>query len=109
MYNAYTDEESGHVRIVMEFVEGDRLDAVWDHFDAAQKDTVIARLGDMFAQLRTFKGEFIGSVDGTACEDQLFSDEPEGYGPYADESDVNEGINLALRHADRGDWVKEAR
>lgn len=49
VYNAYTDDESGHVRIVMEYVEGDCFDDVWDHFDQAQKATVIAQLRDIFS------------------------------------------------------------
>lgn len=36
IYNAYTDNDSGHVRIVMEFIEGDSLANVWGKLEANQ-------------------------------------------------------------------------
>ena len=41
IYNAYTDSDSGHVRIVMEFIEGDCLADVWGKLDDSQKEEVI--------------------------------------------------------------------
>ncbi|KAF2276158.1 alpha/beta-hydrolase [Westerdykella ornata] len=105
VYNAYTDSDTGHVRIVMEFIEGDRLDDVWDKLDNDQKKEVIEQLRDFISQLREIKGSFIGSVDSTACEDQLFTDEIGGYGPYKDEESFNVGIATAVKRTLTGSWA----
>lgn len=81
VYNAYHDNTTGHVRIVMEFIEGDCLTDTWDQFDAEQKGCILQQLHDMFAQLRNIKGTFIGSVDESACEDPLFDEDIGKYGP----------------------------
>lgn len=106
IYNAYTDSSTGNVCIVMEFVKGDCLVDVWDRYNAAQKQEVIEQLRDMFSQLRTLKGSFIGSIDGTACEDPLFEDDLGAYGPYDSEDDFNNGIVTALKSSLTGGWVE---
>jgi hypothetical protein len=73
LFNAYRDETSGHVRILMEFIEGDKLEDVWDTFDSTQRHEVIVQLKDYFTELRQLKGTFVGSVDGTACEDPILT------------------------------------
>ncbi|KAF1996124.1 phosphotransferase enzyme family protein-like protein [Amniculicola lignicola CBS 123094] len=105
VYNAYIDTATGHARIVMEFVQGDVLADVWDKFNGDQKQEVLAQLRGFLSQLREMKGSLIGSVDGTACEDQLFSDEPGAYGPYQDEAAFNEGIVAALKNTQTSGWV----
>jgi hypothetical protein len=35
----------------MEFIEGNRLEDMWDKFDVSQKKTVIKQLYDFFSQL----------------------------------------------------------
>lgn len=105
VFNAYKDDDSGHIRIVMEFIEGDVLDDVWDEFSHDQKMDVIQQLRGFFSQLRHIKSSFIGSVDGTACEDQLFTDEIGAYGPYEDEHAFNQGIATALQRSQHGAWV----
>jgi aminoglycoside phosphotransferase (APT) family kinase protein len=105
VYNVYKDQDTGHVRIVMEFIEGNRLEDMWDKFDVSQKKIVVEQLHDFFSQLRKIKGPFIGCIDGTACEDQLFTDELGGYGPYDNESDFNKGIVTALKRSRQGPWV----
>lgn len=37
IYNVYTDSVTGHVRMVMEFIESACLTDVWDTFSAEQK------------------------------------------------------------------------
>lgn len=106
IYNAYTDINTGHAVIVMEFVEGDCLRDVWDKYDAEQKQHVIEQLHGFFAQLRDIEGSFIGSVDGTACEDQLFTDDLGGYGPYNNEASFNEGVVAALRNTLASGWTE---
>lgn len=105
VFNAYKDNDSGHIQIVMEFVEGDVLHDVWDEFSHEQKVDIIQQLRGFFSQLRHIKGSFIGSVDDTACEDQLFTDERDAYGPYEDERAFNQGIATALQQSQHGAWV----
>ncbi|KAJ4319273.1 hypothetical protein N0V84_006464 [Fusarium piperis] len=92
VYNVYKDEESGFVRIVMEYVHGKRLDEAWVEFTDAEKESVIQQLRRHFNELRQIKGSFIGSVDGSACDDQFFSDDLGAYGPYKDEAEFNQGL-----------------
>ncbi|KAH9998886.1 phosphotransferase enzyme family protein [Xylariaceae sp. FL0662B] len=95
VYNAYNDKKSGRVRIVMEYVEGERLDHVWDKFTADEKKSVTSQLRDYFDELRQISGSVIGSVDGSECRDVYF---PEfevyqgPYGPYENEAGFNQAL-----------------
>jgi len=102
---AYQDESTGHVCIVMEFIEGDTLENVWDSFSPSQKGEIIEQLQSYFSQLRGIKGDFIGSVDRTACEDPLFENELGAYGPFRDENEFNGGIVKALKRAESSSFV----
>ncbi|KAH7329279.1 phosphotransferase enzyme family protein [Stachybotrys elegans] len=95
VYNAYADEETGHVRIVMERIEGETLQDAWDSYNDEEKETVAQQLRGYFDELRQIKGSYIGSVDGSACDDQYFSDNIGGYGPYQSEADFNQGLITA--------------
>ncbi|OAR00252.1 hypothetical protein LLEC1_03469 [Akanthomyces lecanii] len=92
IHNAYRDETTGHVVIIMDFVEGQNLDKAWATYTESERQSVIAQLKGYMAQLRSFKGSFIGCIDGTACQDQYFYSEEEDYGPYETERDFNQGI-----------------
>jgi aminoglycoside phosphotransferase (APT) family kinase protein len=105
VYNAYTDTLTGETCIVMEFIEGERLDKAWDNFDEEQKQQVIEQLKDHFLQLREIGGSFIGSVDGTPCANQIFEDSEGQFGPYNDEGSLNEGIVTAIHSTITGGWV----
>lgn len=105
VWHAYTDSATSHARIVMKFVEGDCLVDTWEKCTRKQKEQVIEQLRDMFFQLRELKGSFIGSVDGTACEDPLFDDNIGAYGPYDNEAAFNEGVITALKNTLSGGWV----
>ncbi|KAM0323031.1 hypothetical protein ACHAQA_009130 [Verticillium albo-atrum] len=106
VHDAYTDEESGMVRIVMEFIPGENLDTAWDKYTDDEKAHVIAQLRGYMDELRRIKGTFIGSIDGSWCNDHYFDNEPAGYGPFANEAEFNQGIIKALRAAKPGeDWV----
>lgn len=89
----------------MDFIEGDCLANIWDDLNNDDKQHVIEQLRDYLFQLREMKGSFIGSVDGTACEDQLFTDDPGAYGPYENEAMFDEGIVTALKEMHNGGWV----
>lgn len=41
VYDAYTHDETGHVCIVMERVEGQTLQEAWPSYDDADKETVV--------------------------------------------------------------------
>lgn len=105
VYEAYTDEQSGMARIVMEYIPGDNLDQVWDTYDDAQKESVISQLRGYMDQLRRIKGTFIGSVDHSWCNDPYFDGDPGAYGPFASEDDFNQGIVKAIKDAQPHDWV----
>ena len=89
----------------MEFIEGDTLENVWDSFSPSQKGEIIEQLQGYFSHLRDIKGDFIGSVDRTACEDPLFDNELGAYGPFRDENEFNGGIVNALKRAESSSFV----
>jgi hypothetical protein len=62
-------------------------------------------LKDYFSQIRRLKGDFIGSVDRTACEAPIFDDELGGYGPFQDENEINDGIVKALKRSESGTFI----
>ncbi|KAI3323382.1 kinase-like protein [Xylariaceae sp. AK1471] len=97
VYNAYTDEESGHTRIIMEFIEGIELKEAWDTYSAEEKELVVAQLQGYMEELRQFKGSFIGAIDGSWCDDHFFDGDRGGYGPFKDEDEFNAGIVKALK------------
>ena len=90
--NAYRDEDTGHVVIIMDFIDGKNLDEAWAAYTEPERQSVIAQLRDYMAQLRSFKGSFIGCIDGTPCHDQYFYSEKEDYGPYETEQEFNKGV-----------------
>ncbi|KAH7354217.1 kinase-like domain-containing protein [Plectosphaerella cucumerina] len=96
VHDAYTDEESGMVRIVMEYIPGNSLDAVWDTYTDSQKESVIAQLRGYMSKLREIKGDFIGSIDGTWCNDHYFDNDPEAYGPFPSEAEFNCDVFLEV-------------
>lgn len=49
------------------------------------------------AELRSIKGDFIGSVDGTACEDPVFCADLGAFGPYKTEDEFNDGLIRAMK------------
>ncbi|KAJ9357574.1 hypothetical protein DTO282F9_1422 [Paecilomyces variotii] len=92
VFNAYVDESLNRGVIVMEYVEGEVLRDVWDDMDDGRRKKIVQQLKGFMAQLRSIKGEFIGSVDGTACEDPVFCAELGGFGPYKTEDEFNDGL-----------------
>ena len=47
-------------------------------------------------ELRSIEDDFIGSIDGLACEDPVFCAEQRGFGPYNTENEFNEGLIRAM-------------
>jgi len=107
VFNAYTDSATGLGYIVMEYVKGDVLCDVWDSYTAEQKADGIGQLRGFCEQFRAIKGTFIGSVDRTACEDQLFTDELGAYGPYENETELNAGLIKARKNSRETPWTEK--
>ncbi|EWG53934.1 hypothetical protein FVEG_12260 [Fusarium verticillioides 7600] len=95
--NAYRDDTTGHTVLIMDYLEGKMLKDAWPACSEAERESVISQFRGYMAQLRGFKGDFIGCIDGTACNDQYFCEDPEGYGPYKTEQDFNQGIVKAMK------------
>ena len=102
---AYIDSESKHALIKMEYIQGKPLDDVWDSYDEEQKKNITAQLKQIMAELRQIPGEFIGSLDGTYCEDQIFSNEPGCYGPFQSVAAFHEGLVNALKARGSNTWT----
>jgi aminoglycoside phosphotransferase (APT) family kinase protein len=95
VYNVYKDPNSGAVHIVMEYVEGQRLDEAWPTLTSQEKDAVLQQLRGYFRELRQIKADFIGSVDGTACDDQFLEDLESSRGPYQTEAEFHQALAKA--------------
>lgn len=107
VYDAYTDESIERGVIVMEYIEGDVLRDVWDEMPDYEKDGIIMQLRGYMEELRSIKGEFIGSVDQTSCQDPIFTGDLDSFGPYADEGAFHEGIVRAVEISEEGPWVRQ--
>lgn len=94
VYNVYTDEETGFVCIVMEYVRGKSLDKAWASLSRGEKKSIIEQLRGYFNDFRQIKGPFIGGIDGSECDDQLFPDDVGGLGPYNDEGAFNRALGV---------------
>lgn len=90
--------------ILMEFVEGDTLHDAWADLSCAQKDSIIMQLKGYYDQLCAIKGDFIGSLDGTYCEDQIFSNNRGAFGPFKTENEFREGCIAAMYRCRRDNW-----
>ncbi|OJD21633.1 hypothetical protein ACJ73_07027 [Blastomyces percursus] len=106
LYNAYVDESTSRGVIVMEYVKGDVLRDVWYKLNLAQRQRVIAQLRSYMNEVRGIKCHFIGSVDGTACDDPVFCAELGGFGPYKTEREFNEGMIRAMKLSQDNTWVE---
>lgn len=92
LYSAYKDEETGWVCIVMEHVQGKQLDEAWPLLSEDEKESIIQQLRRYFNELRQIQGTFIGGVDGSECEDQLFPEDGSRWGPYQNEAEFKQGL-----------------
>lgn len=95
--NAYVDDSNGHAVIVMDFVEGENLDTAWDKLGGDARESIIDQLRGYMEQLRQIKGNFIGSIDGTWCNDQYFCDDLGSFGPFQNEDDFTQGMVRAMK------------
>jgi hypothetical protein len=86
--------------IFMEHVDGEPLDQAWSSCDEAQRQNIVAQLRGYFRELRQIRGQYIGSVDGSVCNDQIFPNRAAEFGPYKDEDSFRAGIADSLRACD---------
>ena len=95
--DAYVDANSQHVCIVMEYIDGRPLDEEWNPYNAAQKRSVESQLKQYFDEIRELSSDFVGSADGSSCNDQLFDDVPEHAGPFDSETDFQASLIAAIK------------
>lgn len=98
--SAYTLD--GVTYIVMSSEPGETLSGYWDSASESTRNDVLYQLSDYVQQLRAIKGEFIGGIDHSPCQDGVFLGTwgdywHYTYGPYDTEDDLNEGIVQALK------------
>ncbi|KUI63527.1 hypothetical protein VM1G_10251 [Cytospora mali] len=90
-------EGAGYGIIFMQYIEGTTLEEFWPTSSDEDKARILGQLREYMNQLRGIEGTFIGSVDGSVCNDQLFANREHSYGPYKDEVDFRAGIAESLR------------
>lgn len=97
-------EDGEVVGIVMDYMPGKPLEAVWDTLSPNQKQSIAEQLRGYICQLRNLKGDYIGAVDrGTVSMGKWMSIQG---GPFDSEREFNEwilddlssGIPAPLRH-----------
>lgn len=103
--DAHVDAESKHVVIMMEYIDGRPLDEEWDSYDDLQKRSVESQLRKYLEELRQIPGTFVGSVDGSNCNDQLFDNDPTLSGPFDSEADFQKGLIGALKERGSQTWT----
>lgn len=105
VYNAYVDETIDRGVIVMEYIEGEVLRDVIQDMDDTRRQKIISELQKFMSELRSIEGDFIGSIDGSACEDPVFCAEQGGFGPYKTEKEFNEVLIRAMTINEENSWV----
>lgn len=107
VYDEYIDDSIDRGVIVMEYIEGDVLRDVWETMTEEEQEEIISQLRGSMEELRSVKGDFIGSIDKSSCEDPIFTSELGSFGPYAGEDEFHEGIIRAMGTADGAPWVRQ--
>ncbi|KAJ7449233.1 kinase-like domain-containing protein [Mycena latifolia] len=77
-------DSRGHPNIVMEYVDGTELEAMWDDLQPIDRLAVMHQLRDYIGQLRRLKPPHPGAVEainGTSCKD--FRVRPDPFGPFS--------------------------
>ena len=104
VHGTYVDETINRGVMVMEYIEGDVLRDVIEDMDADRRQKIVSQLQAYMSELRSIKGDFIGSVDGSACEDPDFCAELGGFGPYKNEDEFNNGLIRAMEIQGKNSW-----
>lgn len=77
-----------HTSITMEYIEGTRLDKIWNSLPENQKKDIAAQINDYLFQLRGLTGRYIGGTNRAPAIDSRRYD-LEG-GPFESEAQFNE-------------------
>lgn len=98
VFGTITDPDDPDVNyIIMEFIEGQCLDAIWSELSTSEQEDVKFQLQAAVNSLRLIpRPGYIGSVGHQKCIDGIFftgkAYDPEVNGPFVTEADMNEGI-----------------
>lgn len=106
VYNCYFVEATEQWCILMEYIQGEVLQEAWDEASGEWKASIIQQLKTFMAELRSIKGNLIGTVDGQSCRDQFFEDQSETYGPFATEKDFHNALIDVMRATQQNAWVE---
>ncbi|CAG7934639.1 unnamed protein product [Penicillium olsonii] len=105
LYSADVDESIGRGMIVMEYIEGEVLRDVINDMDLERRQKIISQLQAYMSEVRSVKGDFTGSVDGSPCEDPVFCADQGAFGPYKTETEFNDGLIRAMEIPGENSWV----
>lgn len=110
LYAMYRDSPSGHLYLVMEYIQGVDLESLWSSLSGEAKSSISTQLRLMFAKMRSFNPphDFIGGVCGGGIPDPVFETEtPDASinGPFR----AAEEVGLALALASRKYWEETGR
>ncbi|KAK4692639.1 hypothetical protein P7C71_g4604, partial [Lecanoromycetidae sp. Uapishka_2] len=103
--DSYVDTDTGHVCIIMEYIDGKPLDEEWDSYSDLQKRSVESQLKQYFDEIRQIPGTFVGSIDGSNCNDQLFDNDPTLSGPFDSEAAFQTGLIAAIKERGSQTWT----
>ena len=56
----------------MNKIEGKKLSSVWSVLSDEQKTNYLKQIQEVLETLRTIKSEYIGSINGTECLEEIF-------------------------------------
>jgi Phosphotransferase enzyme family len=105
---AYMHEGTTNGCIVMQFIDGTPLNEMWHGYAEEEKKSIVAQLRGYLLELRQVDARFIGSVDGSYCQDPMFANRSK-YGPFETESSFKSGLVRALRshiNSTNKQWVE---
>jgi hypothetical protein len=66
---------------------------------------IVSQLKQSMLGLRSINGNFIGSVDGSACENPVFYADPDGFGSHQTEDEFNQKLIRAMNIDRQGSWT----
>lgn len=113
VFAAFSEPETGINFIVMEFVPGSTLQAAWDTLTAKERSEIAALVKDAMDELRSIKPpNYLGGINHQPFSDGVFwvpDHNPAISGPFANQSDMNEGILERLRQSEPAPYVEFMR
>lgn len=114
LHAMYRDPSSGHLHLVMEYIQGVHLESVWESLSGEAKSSIAAQLRPVFAQMRSLSPprDFIGGVCGGGIPDPIFqtdSPDPSVNGPFKTPEEVGSALALLSRrnweNSGRRGWI----